>query len=307
MSPLFISRAAIGALLAATLPAGRVSAQAAERVGDFSVEVLTDSATGEDRSFATLWPEGGYLSLDVSTGLVSVACGRDSAALAGNVMLPAGGAAGDTVLVTVGFGEETPDTLVLEGGEEVSNQWYFRDQDVASVFRRAHGADSLRLQLLSASTPGERTRFTYGLAGVDTVLSRLGCVVAPPGPGRRAGRRILGSMQTVEASAVVYPRITNRGDFVRYLERHYPPELRGAGVEGDVTVRFRVMEDGGVDSASVQVLRSTNAALDATAVGAVRLMRFRAASAYGRPIKLWIEQPIHMTPPGRPARSRSSP
>lgn len=291
----------------ASLPTGRISAQAAERVGNFSVEIQANWTTGEDRSFAALRPEGGYFSRAGETGPLFIACGRDSAALAAAVMLPAGGATGDTVLVALQFGQEEPDTMVLEGGEELSSMWYLRDQDVVSVFQRAHEVDSLRLQMLSAAEPGGRTGYTYAMAGLDTVLSRLGCTGAPSAPGGLSGREILNSFQLFQVSAVMYPRPMNLPDFQRYIQSHYPPELRHTDVQGDVTVRFRLLKDGGVDSASVQVLSTTNEAFNAAAIGAVRLMRFRPATAYGRPTTMWIEQPIHFISPDAPAGSRSSP
>jgi TonB family protein len=289
------SNAAVLGIATVALSAGPLRAQQAETIEDFSIEVMTGAA-GQDSSFAVLWPDGGVLSPTVSSGLVSIACGRDSAALAGTVMLPAGGATGDTVVVAVQFGDAIPDTLVLEGGEEVSNQWYLRDRDVVPFFRGAHEADSLRVELLSAATPRARTRFAYGLAGIDTAMSRLGCVVAEPGPGRLAGRRILGGNQTLETSAVQYPRLLNGDDTRRYMHRHYPRLYRDAGVPGQVVVRFRVLEDGRVDPASITVVRSTFEEFHDAAIGTVRQMRFTPPTGYGRPIKLWTEMPLLFTP-----------
>lgn len=285
------------ALIASTLAAGSAHAQpAAERVGDFTVEVRTDPATGRDSSFATLWPEGGVFSSPIEVGPLFLACGGDSAALAGAVMLPAWAGSGDTLLVAWRLGHDEPDTLVMEGEEEEGIVWYLRAPDVAPVLQRALEVDSLVIETLG-SPAGERGRFAYALAGLETVLGRLRCPVAPPAAGRRAGREIVQRLMpgAVPVSALSFPQLANRSEFARALTRNYPQHLRDEGVEGEVAVRFRVLESGAVDSASMQVTRSANEELSTAALASVRLLRFRPGRAYGRPVKVWIELPIAFT------------
>jgi TonB family protein len=291
-------------LVLLAIPAGPLHAQPAERVGDFSVEVRTASGTGQDSSFAMLWPGGGYLSPDVSMGPLSLACGRESAGLGVAVMLPAYGSAGDTLPVRMRLGQGEPETLVLEGHDGIV--WYLRDADVAPFLGRALTADSLVVEMLEAPRSGAPSRYAYALAGLDTTLSRLGCTVAPPAPGLQAGRRILQGMLSgaVERSETVPPRARSPRDLIRYLEANYPRELWDARVEGEVSVKFQVMEDGSVDPASIQIVRSTHAAFEAAAGHAVRRICFDPATAYGRPVKVWIEQPIRFVPPRRRPRAR---
>jgi periplasmic protein TonB len=101
---------------------------------------------------------------------------------------------------------------------------------------------------------------------------------------------------TYELSAVEeLPRPTNSSDFQRQLARNYPPLLRDAGVTGTVQVRFRVLEDGRVDSESIQITSSTHEQFNDPTMRAVRALRFRPAKVNGRPVKVWVEQPIQWT------------
>lgn len=101
---------------------------------------------------------------------------------------------------------------------------------------------------------------------------------------------------TYELSAVEeLPRPTNSSDFQRQLARNYPPLLRDAGVTGTVQVRFRVLEDGRVDGESIQITNSTHEQFNDPTMRAVRALRFRPARVNGRPVKVWVEQPIQWT------------
>ncbi len=101
---------------------------------------------------------------------------------------------------------------------------------------------------------------------------------------------------TYELSAVEeLPRLSNGADFGRQLERNYPPLLRDARVSGTVTVRFRVNEDGRVDGESISISSSTHEQFNDPTIRAVRSMRFRPARVNGRPVRVWVEQPIQWT------------
>jgi protein TonB len=98
---------------------------------------------------------------------------------------------------------------------------------------------------------------------------------------------------TYEMSAVEdLPQLTNGAEFGRQLARNYPPLLRDAGVSGTVSVRFRVMENGTVDVASISVTSSTHEQFNDATIRAVQRMRFRPAKVNNRPVKVWVEQPI---------------
>ena len=72
----------------------------------------------------------------------------------------------------------------------------------------------------------------------------------------------------------------------------YPPEMFLGGIEGEVMLQGVVDTAGRVDSASVRVLRTTNAAFEAPAVAMLLGTRFRPAQRDGRPIDALIEVPI---------------
>ena len=101
---------------------------------------------------------------------------------------------------------------------------------------------------------------------------------------------------TYELSAVEeLPRLQNASEFQRNLGRNYPPLLRDAGVTGTVQVRFRLLEDGRVDGESISIVSSTHEQFNDPTIRAVRLLRFRPARVNGRPVKVWVEQPIQWT------------
>ncbi len=72
----------------------------------------------------------------------------------------------------------------------------------------------------------------------------------------------------------------------------YPPDLRAAGIEGDVVVELIVTADGKVGSGSLQVLESTNGGFDEAAVEAVSALRFRPATQGSTPVAVRIRIPV---------------
>lgn len=278
-------------VLGMTLLAAPAHGQRPFRIGTFEVNIQADSVTGQDRSFAMLKPLGAD-SVEME-GAVLWACGRDPGGLSAGVRLEAFGDAGAKRRVAWRFDAEPADTLLLDG-EDDSALWYLGDRDLATVTARARGASALTIQMLGdgASRPGNLHRYT--LAGLDSALSRLGCPAAPAAVRTTAGRETLRSVpQRIVVTEM--PRSTNSAEFARALARNYPPHLRDAGVQGEVNVRFRVLETGRVDSASMQITRSSNPEFNAAALASVPRLRFRPGRAYDRVVKVWVEQPIHFT------------
>ncbi len=86
----------------------------------------------------------------------------------------------------------------------------------------------------------------------------------------------------------VLPRLRNAGALAREMDRLYPTELRGA--EGRVHVRFRVEPNGRTSSHTVT--RSSDPALNEAALEAVRVARYAPARVNGRPVPVWVVQPL---------------
>lgn len=86
------------------------------------------------------------------------------------------------------------------------------------------------------------------------------------------------------------PRPVSITAFQQALVRGYPPALRNAGQSGRVVVRFMVDEAGRVRDP--RVLRSSDRNFDAPTLEAVRQLRFHPARLNGRPVRVWVEQPI---------------
>lgn len=100
-----------------------------------------------------------------------------------------------------------------------------------------------------------------------------------------------------ELSAVEeLPRPLNVQAFVRALAQSYPRALRDAGTQGMVQVRFRVNEDGSISHA--RITRSTDMQFNVPTLAALQVLRFRPAKIGGRPVRVWVEQPVQWTTSG---------
>jgi TonB family protein len=118
------------------------------------------------------------------------------------------------------------------------------------------------------------------------------------------------SINGYELSAVeVLPRVVNGPAFARALIHAYPPYLLHAGLRGTVQVRFRVEVDGTITRATIT--HSTDHRFDEATLEAVQFLRFRPARVNGKPVRVWVEQPIQWTFSGtqayEPDRGRFSP
>ncbi|WP_420449902.1 energy transducer TonB [Candidatus Palauibacter sp.] len=107
------------------------------------------------------------------------------------------------------------------------------------------------------------------------------------------------------------PELLNPDDVGRWLERSYPPELRARGVGGLVVLRLQIGELGEVMAYEVSVSSGHEALDDAAGIVAMN-MRYRPAKRLGRPISVWLGQPIvfmtQQTPvPGGGVSSRDRP
>jgi periplasmic protein TonB len=86
------------------------------------------------------------------------------------------------------------------------------------------------------------------------------------------------------------PRLLNRGEITRLMERQYPPVLRERGVQGTVVFQVLVGTDGRV--AEARTLRSAHPAFEAPAERVLRRMRFEPATSRARPVPVWVELPV---------------
>jgi TonB family protein len=68
--------------------------------------------------------------------------------------------------------------------------------------------------------------------------------------------------------------------------------LRDAGVTGQVMARFLVLEDGRVDPASITIRSASHEGFRSSIPELLPVLHFRPARIKGRPVKVWVEQPI---------------
>ncbi len=70
----------------------------------------------------------------------------------------------------------------------------------------------------------------------------------------------------------------------------YPPELKRAGIEGEVYVEFLIRQDGSAERP--RILESTNPAFEEPVIRAVRRWRFRPGERAGQPVTVRVRQRI---------------
>lgn len=87
------------------------------------------------------------------------------------------------------------------------------------------------------------------------------------------------------------PSLTNGPEIARFLQTLYPPNLKNVGIGGRVILWVWVSKSGMVTEVVVKK-SSGYAALDAAAVRVCFQFRLRPARHHGRPIGVWIAQPI---------------
>jgi len=112
----------------------------------------------------------------------------------------------------------------------------------------------------------------------------------PPPPTRSA------SSQDIESAPVftpfeVAPRVLNRDEVQRVLERSYPSMLRDAGIGGRVDVWFFLDEAGQVLKYQVNET-SGYPTLDSAALKVADIMRFSPAKNRDRSVRVWVSLPI---------------
>jgi len=89
----------------------------------------------------------------------------------------------------------------------------------------------------------------------------------------------------------VEPRVLNRDDVVRAMEREYPAVLRDAGIGGTVTVFFFIDEAGVVRDRRID--RSSGVdGLDEAALEVAETFRFSPALNRDRRVPVWVSLPI---------------
>lgn len=268
----------------------------AQPVGSFLVHGKTDPVTGEDRSFAMIHPESGVRG----GGLMAWNC-----VAAGGVVVTLGldviGRASGVRPLTYRFDRDRPETATASRTDSLSN-WYLSAEHVAPFTLRARRARRLVIRAPGHAGAPTEEEYVYDFAEAGQALDRLPCARGTPVPGRplpyeeRMGDGVaqwVPNERGYELSAVeVRPQLTNQPEIDRLLVERFPPALRGTGVTGRVVVRFRVLENGRVDSATVAVTESTHEAFDATARMVARRMTFTPAQLYGLPVRVWVRLPL---------------
>lgn len=138
----------------------------------------------------------------------------------------------------------------------------------------------------------------------DPVVAAIRAHLRPQAASGRAVdlqlRAVAGPEPLVERAQLVRvdpPRLSNDAAVAGEMERVIASFVSQRGTVSRAAYRaevsFRVLEDGSVDTLSIQVSRSTEeAGLDHEAARIARVMRFRPATAEGRPVKVRVAVPL---------------
>lgn len=90
------------------------------------------------------------------------------------------------------------------------------------------------------------------------------------------------------------PRLLNRAETERALQRAYPPFLRDAGIGGRPNIWIHVGETGEVIGAEIHD-SSGYEAIDQAALAVAQTMKFSAALNLDRKVAVWVSVPISFT------------
>jgi TonB family protein len=74
------------------------------------------------------------------------------------------------------------------------------------------------------------------------------------------------------------------------MAREYPAALRNGGTAAQAVVRFRIETDGTVSDA--RLIGSSHPAFAAPSLRAIRALRYAPALVGGRPVAVWMQQPL---------------
>jgi TonB family protein len=179
-----------------------------------------------------------------------------------------------------------------------------REVEVVSATHELFGppsAEAARVLRFSPAVLGGRPVAVRVQQPVQWAIERA--AAAPPAPPRDDAHRY-------ELHAVTdLPRVLNAAEFADLLSRNYPVRVTDQNRTVVVHLRFAVDAEGRVHD--VHVIRSTDPRFDAITVRVARQLLFRPAEIHGRPVTVWVEQPIRWPPPpprpSPPARGRGRP
>lgn len=279
-------------LLAAMAWARQAHAQRDEQVGSVRVHLETDSARGENLSYAMLRPEG-----NPREGSLVWACGGHPNGFIAAIHIP-DVPVGRNARVVWRFDGENADSADLFVFTETTAA-LFGTPSGAPLIGRAQTAARLAV-LLNLDVPGRAPmEYVYALSGVDSAMKRLGCGPGTERSGVPAGlatlRGLISTPGATHPLAVIQAvQVVNLEEVQQRFSRSLPPS-EGERVQGRIVVRLLVVEDGTVDASSIRVTDSTHPELNALAIQALQTARFRPTTADGRPVESWAALPLDFT------------
>jgi TonB family protein len=185
-----------------------------------------------------------------------------------------------------------------------------RREDRLHFTSRAATAARLTIRLLGTDPGQPGVEYDYGLPSAGRVLSRLPCASLDTPPGERRAdwpppeglvpnppdsisrgttrNSLTGGVELSQVEEA--PAAINAAEMQRQLSRLYPPALRDT--TGQVVARFLVLEDGRVDPASITIRSASHEGFRSRVLELLPILHFRPARVKGRPVKVWVEQPI---------------
>jgi len=208
------------------------------------------------------------------------------------------------------FDDAAPDTSFLIRGR-------LRESERMRFTARSREAARLQVRLLGGDPAAEGTEFHYDLSRGAQALGALPCAASasaaapvrswpppeglvpnPPDsvlrPARPAPRTTPDGPYEMTAVEEM-PVAINGPELLRELRLSYPPPLRDAGVTGIVNVRFLVLQDGRVAPGSATIIESTHERFNEPVLRKLPILHFRPARVNGRPVRVWVVQPIHFS------------
>ena len=193
------------------------------------------------------------------------------------------------------FDRLSPDSALLTQDLAAPTIRLLPQREVPEFARQAY--ESAWLVLRATTARGETRTYAYDLNASVQAFSRLRCIRMmatattprwtkrrPPAPmppeARAAGATAPAADGRAGRGAVARPvTLRNAAEGLRLIERHYPPTLRAAGVEGEVIVEVTLDRGGRVTN--VAISRSTHDDFSAAARQVAQRLRFSEPAAAG--------------------------